>query len=129
MWEKKQSHEIESRKLLVPNANKASDIIIGKGNLARKGVYANRNFKKGEIVIKYNLKPLTKKQYENLLDNEKKFTHTHWGITYLYSEPERYVNHSENPNTYQDLINKCDVALKNIKKREMITTNAVKDDI
>ena len=43
-----------------------SGVIIGKGNLAGKGVYANRDFKKGEVVIKYNLKPLTKEEYKNL---------------------------------------------------------------
>lgn len=106
-----------------------SDVIIGKGNLAGKGVYANRNFKKGEVVIKYNLKPLTEDEFKNLPDSEKEFTHTHWWVTYLYSEPERYVNHSKNPNTYQDLKSKCDVALRDIKKGEMITTDATKDDI
>lgn len=105
-----------------------NDLIIGKGNLAGKGVYANRGFKKGEIVIRYNLKPLTKEELEKLPESEKIFTHTHWGQTYLYGEPERYVNHSDRPNTYQDVKNKCDIALRDIKKGEMITTNALKDD-
>jgi len=82
-------------------------VIIGKGNLDGKGVYADKDFKKGDIVISYNLIPLTKEQLEKLPNREKMFTHTHWGTTYLYSEPERYVNHSKNPNTYQDLVNKC----------------------
>lgn len=119
MWEKKLSHEVQPRKL----------VIVGKGNLAGKGVYADRNFKKGEVVIKYSLKPLTKKEFKNLPEGEQEFTHMHGGTIYLYSEPERYVNHSETPNTYQDLTNKCDVALRNIKKGEMITTDAAKDDI
>ena len=106
-----------------------NNVVIGKGNLARRGVYANKNFKKGEIVIKYNLKPITQQEFENLPESEKEFTHWHWGIIYLYSEPERYVNHSENPNTFQDLTNKCDVALRDINIGEMITTNALKDDI
>ncbi len=105
------------------------DVILGRGNLGGKGVYANRDFQKGEVVIQYNLKPLTGQALKNLSQSERAFTHTHWGVVYLYSEPERYVNHSENPNTYQDLINKCDVALRDIKKGEMLTTDAVKDDI
>lgn len=105
------------------------DVITGKGNLAGRGIYANRDFKKGEIVIEYNLKPLTKQELENLPESEKEFTHSHWGVIHLYSEPERYVNHSDNPNTYQDLTNKRDVALRDIKKGEMITTDARKDDI
>lgn len=105
------------------------DVIIGTGNLDGKGVYANRDFKKGEVVIKYHLHQLTEEQYENLSKKEKMFTHSHWGIINLYSEPERYVNHSDTPNTYQDLVNKCDVALKDIKKGEMITGDSTKDDV
>lgn len=106
-----------------------SDLVIGKGKLAGKGVFANRNFKKGEIVCHYNLKPLTTEEYKRLPKSEKMFTHTHWGQIYLYLEPERYVNHSKNPNTYQDLVKKCDIALKDIKEGEMITCDENKDDI
>jgi hypothetical protein len=106
-----------------------SDVIIGKGNLAGKGIYANRDFKKGEIVIKYNLRPLTKEEYKLLPRSEKIFTHKQNGIIHLYSEPERYVNHSIPPNTYQDFELNADVALKNIKKGELITTDATKDDV
>lgn len=106
-----------------------NDVVIGKGNLVGKGVYANRNFKKGELVIKYNLKPLTKEEYKNLPKSEQMFTHTHWGVVHLYSDPERYVNHSSTPNTYQDLVKKCDIALRNIEKGEAITGDATKDDV
>ena len=105
-----------------------SDLIIGKGKLTGKGVYANRDFKKGEIVSKYNLKLLTEEEYQRLLESEKMFTHIHWGQIYLYLEPDRYVNHSKTPNTYQDLKNKCDIALRDIKKEEMITTDSTKDN-
>ncbi len=105
------------------------DLIIGKGKLAGKGVYANRDFKKGEVVAKYNIKPITKEEYKKLPRSERRFTHTHWGQIYLYLEPDRYVNHSKTPNTYQDLKNKRDIASKDIKKGEMITCDATKDDI
>ena len=94
-----------------------------------KGVFANRNFKKGEIVLKYNLKPLTKKEFENLPESEKKFIHTHYGVIYLYSVPERYVNHTANPNTIQDIKRKGDGAKRDSKKGEEITTDATKDEI
>ncbi len=106
-----------------------NDLIIGKGKLASKGAYANRNFKKGEIVVKYNLKPLSKKEYKDLPRDEKRFTHVQWGQIYLYSEPERYVNHSKAPNTYQDHKLHADVALRDIEKGEMVTTDATKDNI
>ena len=106
-----------------------NDVIIGDGNLAGKGVYANRDFKKGEVVIRYHLKPLTEQEYAALSESEREFTHTHWGVVHLYSEPERYVNHSDAPNTRQDLTEKCDVALRDIKKGEAITTDATKDEV
>ena len=106
-----------------------SYVFIGKGNLAGKGIYANRDLKKDEVVISYSLKPLTEEEYKNLSKSEKEFTHTYHGQIYLYSEPERYVNHSEVPNTYQDHIQKADIALRDIKKGEMITCDATKDDV
>jgi len=107
-----------------------NDVIIGPGNLAGKGVYANRDFQKGEVVIQYHLTPLTEKEYNRLPDQEKLlFTHTHWGQIYLYGEPERYVNHSDSPNTVQDLVKQQDIALRDIAKGEMITSDATKDDI
>ncbi len=109
-----------------------SDIIIKKSRIGQfsngKGVFAKRDFKKDEVVIKYNLKPLTKEEFENLPEDEKEFTHKHQEVMQLYSIPERYVNHSPHPNTIQDLERKCDVAKRDIKKGEEITTDASKDE-
>ena len=104
-------------------------VFIGKGKIFGKGVFADKNFKKGEVVIKYSLKLLTEEAFKNLPASEKPFTHTHWGAPYLYSIPERYVNHSFNPNTRADHKNKRDVAIRDIKKGEAITTDARMDDV
>lgn len=56
-----------------------SDLVISKGKLAGKGVYANTDFKKGEVVTRYNLKLLTEEEYKKLPRSEKRFTHRHWG--------------------------------------------------
>lgn len=108
---------------------KEEDVVVGKGEMFGKGVYANRDFRKGEILIHYNLKALLGDEYKNLSKEEKYFVHTHWGIKYLYGIPERYVNHSSNPNTLPDLKNKCDVAIRYIKLGEQITTDATRDNI
>ncbi len=109
------------------------DVIIGESKVKQfphgKGVFANRDFKKGEIVIQYKLKPITKKEFENLPEDEKEYTHIHWGQIYLYPLPERYVNTCDNPNTLPDLKRQCDVAIKDIKKGEEITTDNTLDDI
>ena len=109
--------------------NTMDEIVIGEGNLFGKGVYAGRDFGKGEVVIKYNLKVLSKEDYKNLSEEELNFVHRHWGVIYLYGEPERYVNHSPDPNTLPNLRNKCDIATRDIKAGEQITTDATKDDI
>lgn len=106
-----------------------ADVILGKGDLAGKGVCANRDFKKGDVVIQYHLIPLTKEEFKQLPESDKMFTHVHWGQINLYSVPERYVNHSDNPNTYQDLAKKQDVAFRDLKKGEMITCDVTKDDV
>ncbi len=106
-------------------------VIIKKSKVRQfdKGVFAERNFKKGEIVMKYTLKRLTKKEFEKLPESKKNFTHKHSGKIYFYSIPERYVNHSSNPNTIQDIKNECDIAARDIKRGEEITTDARKDDV
>ena len=106
------------------------DVLIKKSKIGQfeKGVFANKYFKKGEVVIKYGLKPLTKEQYKKLPKSEKMFTHSHWGQIYLYSIPERYVNHSNSPNVQQNLVKQCDIALRDIKKGEEITGDSKKDD-
>ena len=108
-----------------------NDVVIKKSKIGQfeKGVFANRKFKRGEIVIKYNLKPLTKEEFDTLPKEEKNFTHKHWGVIYLYQSPERYVNHTSNPNTIQDLQKKCDIAKRDIEKGEEITTDATKDEV
>jgi len=106
-----------------------SDVIIGKGNLAGKGIYAHRDLKKGEVVIQYELKPLNEDEFDELSEVEEIFVHSHNGKRWPYSEPECYVNHSDDPNTYQDLIAQRDIALRDIKKGEQITTDSHKDDI
>ena len=105
------------------------DIVIGKGNMSGKGVFAARDFRKGEVVIRYDLRPLTGDGVNRLSEDEKQFTHVHWGTVFLYAGPERYVNHAASPNTVQDLVNRCDIAARDIKKGEEITTNSAKDDI
>ena len=108
-------------------------IVVKKSKVGQfdKGVFANRDFKKGEIVVRYGnlLKPLAKKEFQKLPKSEKMFTHEHWGVIYLYLPPARYVNHSSNPNTVQNLKERYDVAIRNIKKGEEITTDSKKDDI
>lgn len=96
------------------------NIIIKKSKIQGKGVFANKNFKKGEIVLRWNPKKITKKESEKLSAKEKHYLEYQSGSYFLMQPPERYVNHSCNSNT--NVKNKCDVAIKNIKKGEEITS-------
>jgi len=101
-----------------------SDVVIGKGKLSGKGLYAARNFKKGEVVKRWNLKELSQAQFNALPESEYMFVHSFWGKMYLFSEPSRYINHSVNPNVVSNFEKKADYAARSIKKGEAITTNA-----
>lgn len=105
-----------------------NNVYIGKRNLAGRGVYANRAFKKGEVVKHYSIKALSPEEARDLSESDKDPVHTRNGVTYLYGEPDRYTNHSDTPNTVQDFEHNCDVALRNIQAGEMITTDSSRED-
>jgi sialic acid synthase SpsE len=103
-------------------------VFIGPGNLHDKGIYANRSFKKGEIIKHYNIRIVSEEELAALSQEDRESTHTRNGIMYLYGEPDRYTNHSDSPNTVQDFENQCDIALHDIEKGEMITTDSSRED-
>jgi ketosteroid isomerase-like protein len=100
-----------------------SDVTIGPGNLAGKGIYAARAFKKGELVVPYDLKELSQVEFDALPEGEWEWTHTFWGKIYLFPEPVRYVNSDAHPTTYPDLDRMGDYASRDIMQGEAITIN------
>ena len=106
-----------------------NDLIVKNSKIHGKGVFANRSFKKGEIVIKYNLKELSKEEFNKLPESEKHFTSKEKGKIWLFPSPERFVNHSCEPNTNPNLNDKFDFAIRDIKKGEEILTDYTKDDV
>lgn len=99
------------------------DIIIKKSKISGLGVFANRNFKKGEIVLKWKMnKILNKQQVDKLSKKLKNYIFRLNKNKYILQQPpERYVNHSCQANTYAK--GTCDVASKNIRKGEEITSD------
>ncbi len=97
------------------------DVIIGKGKLAGKGIYAARDFDKCELVVPYNLTELSQAEFDALPYSEREWTHSFWGKIYLFPEPARYVNHDDDPSTYPDLDRTGNFALRSIKSGEAIT--------
>lgn len=102
----------------------AKDWRIGPGRIAGKAVYAGRDFRPGEVVIKYNWRELSARQWLDLPPADRQFVHSFWGRIQLFGIPERYVNHSDQPNTEQDLNQLADRAIRPIESGEEITTDA-----
>jgi len=99
-----------------------NDVTVKKSKIGGKGVFASRNFKKGEIVLEWGPKILKKSEVKKISDEKRHYLYQDDGKDYfLMQPPERYVNHSCNANT--EVKNKCDVAIRDIKRGEEITSD------
>ena len=98
-----------------------ADVIVKKSKIHGKGVFASRNFKKGEIVVKWDIsRQLTKEEVDKLSENEKRYVAYMAGKYILMQPPARYVNHSCDPNCgIKDKMSL--VAMKSINVGEEIT--------
>lgn len=101
-------------KLKVPKSLKIV-YVHGKG----LGVFANRNFRKGETVIhfKADVVPHSKASAEAVTVDDKVSIDTKWLV------PEAFINHGCSANTTIDVISFRYIAIKNIRKNEEITYN------
>jgi uncharacterized protein len=101
-----------------------NNVVVKKSPVQGLGVYANKNFKTGDTVlviddthIVTDESKLTPHQHEydcDYLSNDK---------VILMQEPEKFINHSCNPNTYVKTINNLRhvLAMRDIKKGQEIT--------
>ncbi|MBW3005125.1 SET domain-containing protein-lysine N-methyltransferase [Candidatus Woesearchaeota archaeon] len=106
-----------------------ADILVKKSKIHGRGIFAARDFKKGEIVIKYDTSnTLTKEEVDKLPEAEKRYVSYLGEDKYiLHQPPARYVNHSCDANTYSD--NFADIARRDIKKGEEITADYVAEKV
>jgi len=101
------------------------DIIVKKSKINKKGIFANRNFKKDEVVLRWNSKPLKVSEVKKILVEKRHYLYKDINNEYfLMQSPEKYVNHSCDPNT--ETKKQCDVAIRSIKKGEEITSDYTK---
>ena len=102
------------------------DVIVKKSGIEGLGVFAARDFKKGELVLRWdNAKELSEEQVKQVPQEEKKYVAFFNGKYLLQSSPAKYVNHSCEPNTFvKDF---CDIALRDIKQGEEITSDYSKE--
>jgi hypothetical protein len=103
------------------------DVVVGKGKLAGKGLYAARDFMVGDVVVTYQLRPLTRAEFDALPDGDDLFVHSYRGRRWLYPAPARWVNHAADPSCYQDFERAADIALRAISAGEAITIDATQE--
>ncbi|MGC9605576.1 MAG: SET domain-containing protein [Minisyncoccia bacterium] len=103
------------------NADALKGVTIKDAGVKGRGIFALRDFKKGELVLGWNKENrfLSEEEISDLPEGEKKYVALCNGKYLLISEPERYMNHSCDPNTINE--NGLDYALRDIKKGEEIT--------
>ena len=105
------------------------NVIVKKSKIHGKGVFANKDFKKGKVVLEWNPKRIfTRKEIMRLPAQKRIYIERLSGNKYILMEqPERYVNHSCEPNTYTK--NSSDIAKRNIKKGEEILSAYSNDEL
>jgi hypothetical protein len=101
---------------------KSDNVVIKKSKIHSKGIFALRNFKKGEVVLHYDIShKIIKTDFDKMSNRQKEYISFLDGKYIKIQEPEKYVNHSCDPNTKSE--NFCDIAIKNIKIGEEITSD------
>ena len=97
-------------------------IIVKNSLIHGIGVYATTEIKKSDIVIHWkNTRALTQEEFNSLPLEEHAYIEKTDGKIFLMGKPERYVNHSCDPNTTPG--DQCDIANRDIKTGEEITTD------
>jgi uncharacterized protein len=95
---------------------------VKESTIQGKGLFAKGKIAKGEAVVEWHPKVLTKEEASKLPAVEQKHYLYPDGDKLLYmQEPERYVNHSCDANTH--VVNRSDVASRDIEKGEEITSD------
>ena len=103
-----------------------NNVIIKLSKINNKGVFADCDFKRGEVVLSWKPKVISEKEFRTLTEKNNHYLLKQDGNYFLMQSPEKFVNHSCEPNT--KAINKSDVAIRDIKAGEEITSSYLKPD-
>lgn len=97
-------------------------VIIRDSRIQGKGVFAGTDFKKGCVIMKWDASIiLTENEAKKIPERRKKYLVSLKGRYIMAQSPEKYLNHSCDPNTREG--NLCDVASRDIKEGEELTTD------
>ena len=113
-----------SRRVILPEAGHMSDDIeIRQSTISGRGVFARRQFRKGETVLRWDVsRKIRRDRIDSLSSEEHHFLNPFDNTFFvLLGEPERYVNHSCANNTRVEQF--TDVAVRDILRGEEITSD------
>ena|SRR3989344_1088326 len=97
-------------------------VIIKKSKIEGKGVFADINFKEGDIVMRWDSSMiLTQGEAKRIPKRYRKYLVFYQGKFIMSAPPEKYLNHSCRPNTKEG--NLCDIAVRDIRKGKELTTD------
>jgi SET domain-containing protein len=97
------------------------DVIVKDSNISGKGIFSARNFRKGELVIKWSShKDLAGSEVEKLPATEKEHVSFVNG-QFILVPSDGWVNHSCDPNVYLDKF--CYFAKRDILVGEELTAD------
>lgn len=100
----------------IPNIEVRDSLISGRE------LFATALITKGSTVLSWNPKVLAREEADKLSNYERKHYLVPEGEMTLWMQPpERYVNHSCEPNTH--VVGRSDVALRDIQPSEEITSD------
>jgi len=99
------------------------DIEIRRSTISGRGVFARRQFRKGETVLTWDVsRKIPRDRIDSLASEERHFLNPFDNDFFvLLGEPERYVNHSCANNTQVEEF--TDVAVRDILPGEEITSD------
>lgn len=90
-------------------------IEIRSSSIDNKGIFAAKDFKKGDIIIRWDIShKLTDEEYQKLSKEEKRYVANINNEHIVNQVPAKFVNHSCDANT--SVIDYCDVANRDISK-------------
>lgn len=99
------------------------DLEIKKSPIAGRGLFATRAIARGSVVLVWHPKILSQAEAKALRDDEQNFLIPEGNHVLWMQPPERYMNHSCQPNTHA--IGHSDIALRDIQPGEEITSHYI----
>jgi uncharacterized protein len=99
------------------------DIEIRQSNISGRGIFARRQFRKGETVLRWDIsQKIGRDNVDSLSSEQHQFLNPFDDDSFVVlGEPERYVNHSCANNTRVEQF--TDVAVRDIVPGEEITSD------